>query len=363
MPPSPPVAADAPTVTVTMLGTSGSGKSTFMLGMYAILAGGVKGYFAHASHDEHLQLMDQWDLLYDDGRLPPPTPERTRTYRFHFMQGLTPLLGIDWMDYRGGALSDRANSADTAEVIKRMVASDCVYLVLDGTVVAEWVRSMFEAAVENRGLPELGRLRRKLRVEDMTGMLLRSIDERRQEGKRPPSLVVVITKMDTLATITKLPQHETLGLIRDYLPDLLPAAHAEGVTTLVQLVQLGDFGTERTDVVDKDSVAPRDLEKPFIFTFLEFLTNRIAEENQFLHAVTKRHAETDLELATVRRRFGAQFFQRQRLDQLNQQQRQLVADAERTRAELEYMQGRAERLGADLRDAWIIRSGRLPGGG
>jgi hypothetical protein len=218
---------------------------------------------------------------------------------------------------------------------------------------------MFEAAVENRGLPELGRLRRRLRVEDMTGMLLRAIDERRQVGKRPPSLVVVITKMDTLTTITKLPQHETLGLIRDYLPDLIPAAYAEGVTTMVQLVQLGDFGTERTDVVDKDSVAPRDLEKPFIFTFLEYLTNRIADENQFLHAVTKRHAETDLELATVRRRFGAPFFLRQRLDQLTQQQRQLVADAERTRAELEYMQGRAERLGQDLRDAWIIHNGRV----
>jgi hypothetical protein len=361
MQPSPSVATGPPTVTVTMLGTSGSGKSTFMLGMYAILAGGVRGYFAHASHDDHLQLMDQWDLLYDDGRLPPPTPEIPRNYRFHFLQGLDPLLGIDWMDYRGGALSDRANSSDTAELIRRMAASDCVYLVLDGTVVAEWVRGMFEAAAAARDLPDLGRLRRKLRVEDMTGMLLRSITVRRDEGKRPPALVVVITKMDTLTTISKLPQHETMGLIRDYLSDLLPAAHAEGVTTLLQPVQLGDFGTERTDVVDKDSVAPRDLEKPFIFTFLEFLTNRIADESQFLDAVTKRHAETDLELSAVKRRFGAQFFQRQRLDQLNKQQQRLVADAERTRAALQQMQGKAERLRADLREAWIIRNGCPPG--
>jgi len=360
MQPSPVVVADTPTVTVTMLGTSGSGKSTFMLGMYAILAGGVRGYFAHASHDDHMQLMDQWDLLYDDGRLPPPTPERTRNYRFNFMQGIEPLLGIDWMDYRGGALSDRATSSDTAELITRMAASDCVYLVLDGTVVAEWVRGMVDAAIAARSLPELGRLRRKLRVEDMTSMLLRSINERANEGKPPPALVVVITKMDTLTTVSKLPQHETMGLVRDYLPDLLPAAHAEGVSALLQPVQLGHFGTERTEVVDKDSVAPRDLEKPFIFTFLEFLTNRIADESQFLDAVTKRHAEGDLELAAVKRRFGAQFFQRQRLDQLNNQQQQLVKEAERTRAALLQMQNRAERLQADLRDAWIIRSGRLP---
>lgn len=361
MPPSPTASADAPTVTVTMLGTSGSGKSTFMLGMYAILAGGVRGYFAHAAHDDHLQLMDQWDLLYEDGRLPPPTPERTRNYRFHFLQGLEQLLLIDWMDYRGGALSDHSSSADTAELIKRMVASDGVYIVLDGMVVAEWVRAMVEAAVEQRGPLELGRLRRKLRVEDMTGILLRSITDREHEGKPPPSLVVVITKMDTLTTITKLPLHETMGLIRDYLPDLLPAAHAEGVTTLLQPVQLGDFGTEQTEVVDKNSVAPRDLEKPFIFTFLEYLTNRIAEENQFLHAVTKQHAKTDQELAAVKRRFGAQFFQRQRLDQLSQQQQRLVADAERTRSTLEQMREKAERLRADLRDAWIIRNGRTPG--
>jgi hypothetical protein len=351
---------DIPTVTVTMLGPSGSGKSTFMLGMYATLAGGHRGYFAHAAHDDHLQLMDAWDLLYEDGQLPPPTPERTRNYEFHFLQGIDPLLRIQWMDYRGGALSDRAEAGDTAELIKRMTESDSVYLVLDGTTVAKWVRAKVDAEVAGRAQPEIGRLRRILKVEDMTSMLQSAITQRRELGKQAPSLVVVVTKMDTLTEISRLSEAETVGLIRDYLDDLLPVALVRGVSALVQTVQLGEFGTEKTAVVDANRVAPRDLEKPFIFTFLEYLTNRITEETRLLEVVTRRQAETDLELATLRNRLGSSLWRRGEIGGLTEAQRQLVAEAERTRQSLQDMESRAERLRRDLRDTWIIRDGSVP---
>ncbi len=351
---------ETPTVTVTMLGPSGSGKSTFMLGMYATLAGGYHNYFTHAPHDDHIQLMDAWDLLYDDGQLPPPTAEHTRNYSFRFLRGTDPLLQIEWMDYRGGALSDRGEAAATAELIARMAESDSVYLVLDGPTVAGWVRMKVDAELAGRAQPEIGRLRRKLKVEDMTRMLFSAISQRREAGKRAPSLVVVVTKMDTLTTISKLSHTDAVQTVRDHLDELLPAAHADGVSTLLQTVQLGDFGTEQTGVVDIKSVAPRDLEKPFIFTFLEYLTNRIADETRFLEIITKRQADNDNELATVRSKFGGGFFRRERLDQLTTEQRQLVADAEQTRESLQEMENRAELLRRDLRDAWIIRDGSVP---
>jgi hypothetical protein len=351
------VATATPTITITMLGATGSGKSTFMLGMYGMLAGGIHGYFAHAAHDEHLHLIDQWDRLHDEGKLPPPTAERPRPYRFTFMRGIQELLNIDWLDYRGGALSDTASTADTAQLLARMVESDGVYLVLDGTKVAAWVRGLYDAAAVDRPAPEMGRIRRSMRVEDMTRVLLDAIRQRDDMGKQPPSLVVVITKMDTLASISGLTYDETVELVRGYLKDLLPAAYIEGVTTLLQPVQLGAFGTTTAEVVDRDSVAPRDLQKPFIFTFLEYLRNRIDEEDRFLGAAQSRRVATENELRLLSSRFGAPIFQRSRLDQLTRQQQMLVTDAERARSSLQQMQGRTQQLEPDLRDAWIIRGG------
>jgi hypothetical protein len=350
---------NTPTVTVTMLGPSGSGKSTFMLGMYATLAGGHQGYFVEAAHDEHLQLMDAWDLLYDDGELPPPTPEQPRPYQFHFLRGIQPLLHIEWIDYRGGALSDRGETPDTAALVERLAASDSVYLVLDGPTVATWIRAKVDAEVSGQPMPDLGRLRRKLQVQNMTAMLLRAIGAREEQGKRPPSLVVVITKMDTLTEITRLSEADAIALMRTHLEELLPVAHAEGVSTLLQAVQLGVFGAQPTVKVDADQVAPRDLEKPFIFTFLEYLTNQIEEENQILEAVRQRHASTQLQHEAVSRRFGARIFRGNQLGQLDAAQQQLLLEAQNKQQTLETMRGQAERLGHDLRDTWIVRSGNV----
>jgi hypothetical protein len=351
------VTTATPTITVTMLGATRSGKSTFMLGMYAMLAGGIHGYFAHAAHDEHLQLIDQWDRLYDEGKLPPPTAERPRDYRFTFMRDIEELLNIDWLDYRGGALSDTASTADTAQLLTRMAESDSVYLVLDGTKVARWVRLLYEAAVAHGPLPETGQIRREMRIEDMTSMLMQAIRQRREAGKRPPSLVVVITKMDTLTSISQLGEDETIGLIRDYLQDLLGAAYAAGVTTLLQPVQLGTFGTTTVDVVDRDSVAPRDLHKPFIFTYLTYLRDRIDEDNRRLETVQSQRLSVENELQVLRSRLISSVFRRSRLDQLTRRQNGLAADTERLRSSLHEMQERVRQLAPDLQGAWIIRDG------
>src|SRR5690242_3163575 len=107
--------ADDAKMTVTMLGPANSGKSTFLLGMYAILSGGDHGYFMHAAEaDQDLDLSEAWDALIDDGILPPPTAETfERQYDFVFKYGFSSILEIDWLDYRGGAIADRARFDDS----------------------------------------------------------------------------------------------------------------------------------------------------------------------------------------------------------------------------------------------------------
>lgn len=122
-----------PELTLTAIGTKFSGKSTFLLGMFDILSAGLHGYFMFTEDpDEGIDLQDTWDRLMDLGRLPDPTT-KTKCYRFVFNHGLTPLVTIDWMDYRGGALDDRGDSSpDVVELRERLNRSDSIYLMLDG---------------------------------------------------------------------------------------------------------------------------------------------------------------------------------------------------------------------------------------
>jgi hypothetical protein len=161
---------DYPSLTITALGNKGSGKTTFLLGMYADLSGGRKGYFLNASDpDVDLSLAGKWEKLLDDGALPPPNQADNIPYSFLFLDGIQPLLAVDWLDYRGGALDDETGAAsqDVPGLHERLNRSDCIYLVVDGGYLVEPVRSSTRAGIMQRA-----GLRR------MTSLLQKAVRER-----------------------------------------------------------------------------------------------------------------------------------------------------------------------------------------
>src|SRR5262249_54193366 len=153
------------------LGTTGSGKSTYLLGMYAVMSAGLQDYFLYAEDaDQDLDLSDAWDLLCDTGELPPANNvDEYREFSFVFKQGVTPLLGIDWMDYRGGAVSARGDSAEDVGMLRaRLEQSDSVYLVVDGEQLGNWLADP----------DSVDQVRRKTKVKQMTTLVQRAIETR-----------------------------------------------------------------------------------------------------------------------------------------------------------------------------------------
>ena len=130
-----------PALKLTMLGGTNSGKTMFMLGMYNTLAVGMHGYFMFTEDpDQDLDLREEWDALLSDGTLPAATVmQASRQFGFVFNHGFTPLVSIDWMDYRGGAVDARKDEADVPVLLQRLADSDSIYLVLDGQKLAPWL--------------------------------------------------------------------------------------------------------------------------------------------------------------------------------------------------------------------------------
>jgi len=292
-----------PDLTLTMLGTTSSGKTTFLLGMYDILSTGVHGYFTFTEDpDQGVDLRDAWDLLVDEGELPPPNvADSSKYYRFVFNHGFTPLVTIDWMDYRGGALDDRKDSgADVSELRTRLERSDSIYLVLDGGSVAVWLDDPSKLAV----------IHKRLKVQAMSSQVLQAVTNRKKSGLPNPSLAVLITKADLLRGPDRS-VGQALAKVVEGLPQLLPVVWAEGVTTFVCPVKVGDFGANSTGVVDVSTIDPVGLHRPLIFSLMHYLSEGLGAHEAQLARATAGHSETEQQIATLSQGFRAYFRGRQ----------------------------------------------------
>jgi hypothetical protein len=248
-----------PSLTITALGNKGSGKTTFLLGMYADLSGGRKGYFLNASDpDVDLALAGKWEKLLDDGALPPPNQADNIPYSFIFLDGIQPLLAVDWLDYRGGALDDQTGAAsqDVIGLHERLNRSDCIYLVVDGGYLVEPVRPSTKAGIIQRA-----GLRR------MTSLLHKAVQERLAARELPPSIVVLITKSDLIPP----ERSESLDPVVSDIQELLSVAFSDGLSTLICPVMLGHFGLNPPAKVRTADIDPQDLHLPIIFSLAEYM--------------------------------------------------------------------------------------------
>lgn len=145
-----------------MLGHSSAGKTTFMAALYYRMSKGVYSYsmrydvFAnywykkytlnncHFSFEEAKK--EEKDLETDSqnvskGIYPPPTAIR-QEYIFKLKYKDYKEIGFNWLDYRGGALMERADqSVDMKELMEKIKASDALIVFLDGTKLEEPLRN------------------------------------------------------------------------------------------------------------------------------------------------------------------------------------------------------------------------------
>jgi len=129
-------APDKPgTMIVTMLGRPGSGKSTFIAGMYAQLVQGFRGCYLHTpDHDAAVEMVGQLNRLRA-GDLPEPNSTKAipHDYVLRSAEGTFPL---DLTDYRGGAPFDLTRGdgdSDTALLRRRLAESHSIFVALDSS--------------------------------------------------------------------------------------------------------------------------------------------------------------------------------------------------------------------------------------
>jgi hypothetical protein len=350
-----------PTITLTMLGANGSGKTAFLLGMYMSLHSGVHGYsMITQDRDDHYDLRDAWRLLKRQGELPPPNGQTPIQHHFLFKHDFESLLHLDVEDFRGNAGLERANSpgahADVAQLRTRLRNSDSIYIALDGEDVGGWIKR--GCAKETTDWAE--------DIYDFNSYVKEAADAQRNSGRPPVSVVILITKADRLPAITGLTKGEASEKAADNLDRLVDAAFMPGVTALICPVQIGDLGptpslsSGQAHKVDPSKLDPRYLHKPVLFSLMHYLTEQISTDSIRLSSIENQQAAARQEMTQLRDAwFGlGGFFHSDRIQAAS---RRLDADVESARsisAGLATARERAGQLMAELDMLPIVKDGK-----
>jgi hypothetical protein len=341
-----------PALKLTMLGATNSGKTTFMLGMYNTLAEGIHGYFMFTQDpDQDLDLRDEWEALLGSGTLPAATTvQASRYYGFVFNHGFTPLVSIDWMDYRGGAVGDRKDAADVPVLQQRLADSDSIYLVLDGQKLAPWLD----------GAAPLTAVKGALGVGRVSTLVQRAVTDRLDRGLPVPSFAVVITKADLLRGPGRTLRAALDRVVDEALKDLAPIAFNPDITALVCPVKVGNFGARQngSTPVNIADIDPVGLHRPTIFSLMHYLTEGMGarEAEQARHAESRSAAEQ--QFLELNQGFMS-FFRGNRIAAAQQRVKDLDDALERGRQEYGANQSLIERLMQELAGHPMIKNGKV----
>jgi Double-GTPase 2 len=341
-----------PALKLTMLGGTNSGKTMFMLGMYNTLAVGMHGYFMFTEDpDQDLDLREEWDALLSDGTLPAATVmQASRQFGFVFNHGFTPLVSIDWMDYRGGAVDARKDEADVPVLLQRLADSDSIYLVLDGQKLAPWLN----------GSASLDEVKGALKVGRVSALVHRAVSQRVKNDLPVPSFAVVITKADLLRGPGRTLRVALDRVVNEALRELAPLAFDEEISAFVCPVKVGNFGVRQNDSapVSVSDVDPVGLHRPMIFSLMHYLTEGMGARRAEQARQAASISATERQLVELNQGFRA-IFRSGRIAAAQRRVIDLDQALERNRQEYAANQSLIERLTEELAGHPMIRNGKV----
>lgn len=123
----------------TALGLSGSGKTCYVLGLYAQMSIGVNQFNITTENDIARNLEKRMDILGDktkgkEDRFPVGTSLNDCTdYRFKLHYQNAPIMSVSWMDYGGGLLHDKGEESEVYQKLSKSIEeSTALYIFIDG---------------------------------------------------------------------------------------------------------------------------------------------------------------------------------------------------------------------------------------
>lgn len=173
-------------IKITILGTTGAGKTSYLLGMYAVMQTGIQGFnLAAKDMDLDLELTERWEKLISltgEDRWPTPNAATMEYYKFDFSYGFRSLMGFEWLDYRGLALSDRSTEQDVGDLVQYLQESECLFLCISGEYL---VSDITPATV------------REMKSDRMNQFLQQYVGAKKKPNSQNPfPVTIIITKYD-----------------------------------------------------------------------------------------------------------------------------------------------------------------------
>ena len=234
-------------IKITMLGTTGAGKTSYLLGMYAVMQTGIQGFtLAAKDMDLDLELTQRWEKLISlkgEDRWPTPNAAAMEYYGFDFSYGFRPLMGFQWLDYRGLALSDRSTEQDVADLVIYLQESACLFLCISG----EYLTSELTPNTV-----------RQIKSDRMNQFIQQYISNNKQPNPQQPfPVAIVITKYD-------LCHHREREEIIADVKKLFQALFTPNSGWLVMICPVS-LGRDLGDDPDNAKIVPVNVHLPVVF--------------------------------------------------------------------------------------------------
>jgi GTPase SAR1 family protein len=234
-------------IKITMLGTSGAGKTSYLLGMYAVMQTGVQGFTISAREmDTDLDLTERWEKLINvqgEDRWPAPTAGAMENYSFDFSYGFRPMRGFEWIDYRGQALSDRSSEQDVQQLSNYLENSDCLFLSVSGEHLGDQITPAIV---------------REIKSDRMNQFIQQVISKHKEPTPdRPFPVVIAITKYD-------LCYHREKQAVIEDIKKLFQALFTPNTGWLVMICPVS-LGKELCQDPEHGSIVPVNVHLPIVF--------------------------------------------------------------------------------------------------
>jgi hypothetical protein len=274
----------------SVLGASKSGKSSYLMALYSSMDG-VDGRFNLSSGGDDQQdiaLATAWDAFVETLQVPPTDGEPVE-YTLAFGRGLERKVDIEWTDFRSHALMDLSPEGYGVKLVERVNQAHTIFVVLDG----EKLRRPIPPA-------DLARVKSEMQLPRITKILADVFQERVRYGTSRPSVIILVSKADTIAWQSEYVHNESARSMHDIVEDvskrLLPFAFQPEIRSAICPVSVGSLGGNGDPSTGK--VEPRGVGAPLLIALVYYYETRLSECNQEVQRLGQREADIQRQLLT-----------------------------------------------------------------
>lgn len=250
------------TITITIIGGRGSGKTCYLIAMYMIMNYGhtLDGFHLSTGHDIDNRFTELWHnllTLTGNDRWPEKTSDPIIEFDFDLNCAYEKIISFDWIDYRGGVLFDNYTSSEFSHIEDRVIESDCIFICVSSD------------NFDPNGDIEFSNYR-DIAVNKVNNLITTAV----AEGNRniPPAVVIMITKSDIWEG--KVEERKIINNIQETFP-ILFSKNSDWLV-LICPVSLGHEILE-DDPRNRKNIKTKNLHVPILFTLYAEMLREICE--------------------------------------------------------------------------------------